>query len=36
MFSYHSKPKVLKVDNDNGIILVKGAVPGHKDCVLKF
>ena len=27
--------KVLKVDNDNGIILVKGAVPGHKDCVLK-
>ena len=28
--------KVLKVDNDNGIILVKGAVPGHKDCVLKI
>ena len=27
--------KVLKVDNDNGIILVKGAVPGHKDCILK-
>ena len=28
--------KVLKVDNDKGIILVKGAVPGHKDSVLKF
>ena len=30
------KFKVLKVDNDNGIILVKGAVPGHKDCVIKI
>ena len=28
--------KVLKVDNENGIILVKGAVPGHKDSVLKI
>ena len=28
--------KVLKVDNDKGIILVKGAVPGHKDSVLKI
>ena len=28
--------KVLKVDNQNGIILVKGAVPGHKDSVLKI
>ena len=27
--------KVLKVDNDNGIILVKGSVPGHKDCLIK-
>ena len=27
--------KVLKIDNNNGIILVKGAVPGHKDSVLK-
>ncbi len=28
--------KVLKVDNENGIILVKGAVPGHKDSLLKI
>ena len=28
--------KVLRVDNENGIILVKGAVPGHKDSVLKI
>ena len=28
--------KVLKVDNNKGIILVKGAVPGHKDSVLKI
>ena len=28
--------KVLKVDNDKGIILVKGAVPGHKDSVLRI
>ena len=28
--------KVLKIDNDKGIILVKGAVPGHKDSVLKI
>tara|TARA_A100001388_G_scaffold2329_2_gene1726 strand:+ start:355 stop:1269 length:915 start_codon:yes stop_codon:yes gene_type:complete len=28
--------KVLKVDIENGIILVKGAVPGHKDSVLKI
>ncbi len=28
--------KVLKVDNDKGIILIKGAVPGHKDSVLKI
>ena len=27
--------KVLKIDNNKGIILVKGAVPGHKDSVLK-
>ena len=27
--------KVLKIDNNNGIILVKGSVPGHKDSVLK-
>ena len=27
--------KVLKIDNNNGIILVKGAVPGHKNSVLK-
>jgi len=28
--------KVLRVDNNKGIILVKGAVPGHKDSVLKI
>ncbi len=28
--------KVLKVDSSNGIILVKGSVPGHKDSVLKI
>jgi len=28
--------KVLKVDDENGIILIKGAVPGHKDTVLKI
>ena len=27
--------KVLKIDNNKGIILVKGAVPGHKNSVLK-
>ena len=28
--------KVLKVDNNNGIILLKGSVPGHKNSVLKI
>ena len=28
--------KVLKVDNNNGIILLKGSVPGHKDSILKI
>ena len=28
--------KILKVDNNLGIILVKGSVPGHKDTVLKI
>jgi len=28
--------KVLKVDDNNGIILVKGSVPGHNDSILKI
>ncbi len=28
--------KILKVDHDNNLILIRGAVPGHKGCLLKI
>ena len=28
--------KILKVDHDNNLILIRGAVPGHKGSLLKI
>ena len=33
---YYAKPKGFKVDKENNLLIVKGAVPGHKGSILRF
>ena len=35
-FEYNKNLKILKVDHDNNLILIRGAVPGHKGSLLKI